>query len=366
MMVPLLEIVRLRLRQQVPLDTHPDDNLLAGFVEGALTVHLRTRVLRHLFTCPACRALVAIAQPELMSVTKPAVAVQWYWPRWASLRWANALVAAVVIVGAVWIAHVEVKTMLRPAHVQLEVATAGTGDGSKRGTGPSVTRPPLIEGKRDFGKRTTQSSAPIHEPVTVAGLRKPGSGIAARSKLASDPLASLAPAAPTTNQLNPGLANNRDDGDFPFSVVGIGSPSWSAAMRQEKISPSVAIGSRASASLPSSVPNHTRWMVSGAGVLYQSFDDGARWQSVAIREDLRVRSVSFLGDDIWVGGNGGALYHSGDGGRHWLQMVPSFHGVALADDVERVEFTDATHGSVTTASGNTWVTADQGQTWATQ
>ena len=342
-MVPLLEIVRRRLRLQVPLDAHPDDNLLGAFVESALTVQLRTRVLKHLFTCPACRALVANVRPELMPVTTPAVAVQWYWPRWASLRWANALVAAAVIVGAVWIAHVEVKTMLRPAHVQLEAATAGTG--------PSVTRPPLTQGKRDFGTRTTQSSAPIHEPVTVAGLRKPSYGIAARSKLASDPLTSLAPAAPTTNLLNPGLANNRDDGDFPFSVVGIGSPSWPAAMRQEKISPSVAIGSRASASLPSSVPNHTRWMVSGAGVLYQSFDDGARWQSVAIREDLRVRSVSFLGDDVWVGGNGGALYHSDDGGRHWLQMVPSFHGVALADDI---------------ASGNTWVTTDQGQTWATQ
>jgi photosystem II stability/assembly factor-like uncharacterized protein len=107
-------------------------------------------------------------------------------------------------------------------------------------------------------------------------------------------------------------------------------------------------------------------MVSKSGMLYQSFDDGLRWQLVAVREDAELRSVSAVGSDIWVGGKSGELFQSTDRGRRWTKVVPSTKGMILQDDIERVEFTDANHGRVTTISGNTWITADRGETWEMQ
>jgi photosystem II stability/assembly factor-like uncharacterized protein len=102
------------------------------------------------------------------------------------------------------------------------------------------------------------------------------------------------------------------------------------------------------------------------GMLYQSFDNGVRWQSVAVREGLELRSVSSAGHEIWAGGKGGALFHSTDDGHHWRQVMPSSHGFPLVDDIERVDFTAPFQVSVTTTSRQTWVTMDQGQTWARQ
>jgi len=82
--------------------------------------------------------------------------------------------------------------------------------------------------------------------------------------------------------------------------------------------------------------------------------------------NVELRSISSAGDNIWVGGNGGSLFYSGDAGRHWTQVAPSYNGITLTDDIERVEFADADHGSVTTVSGKTWVTADHGETWETR
>jgi len=341
MIVLMLEIVKRRLKLLTPVDPHLDENLIAAFVEDALTSQLRSRVLRHLCACPACRALAAISRSEVISVMPPAVAVRWYWPRWtplrwASLRWANALVATAVIGGAVWFTRVEVTTMFRPAEVHLQVAKAGTGNNANSETAFSLSRAQSTEGQRGSGsQRETKPSAP-DRPAPEAGSRQPSSVIAFRGTS----IESLGSVQPTTAR------------------PPLGDP--------KKISPSVAVGLMASTSLPSVAQNHTRWMVSGSGVLYQSFDDGVRWQSVTVRQNLRVRSVSFLEDDIWVGGNGGALFHSSDSGRHWTQVLASRDGQGLSDDIERVEFTDRNHGSVTTASGNIWVTADHGETWATQ
>ena len=106
-----------------------------------------------------------------------------------------------------------------------------------------------------------------------------------------------------------------------------GGRSWSGLKGEERISPLVGIGASRSQPLPGGEIKPVRWMVAPTGVLYESFDDGVRWQSVAVQEKVEFRSVSFLGKEIWVGGKGGALFESSDEGRHWRAVVPACKGV---------------------------------------
>src|SRR5580704_5066933 len=53
-----------RLPENAALETHPDADLLTGFVEKSLLEPERNRVTEHLARCSACRAVVALAMPE--------------------------------------------------------------------------------------------------------------------------------------------------------------------------------------------------------------------------------------------------------------------------------------------------------------
>ncbi len=109
-----------------------------------------------------------------------------------------------------------------------------------------------------------------------------------------------------------------------------------------------------------------RWSLSAEGVLLRSLDAGRSWQTVTAAEHVVFRAVSATGQDVWAGGSGGALFHSSDGGRHWVQVKPSLDGSALTDDIIGVEFSDASHGRVTTAKREVWTTSDAGQSWQKQ
>ena len=327
-MAQILEIARYRLKESLPMGPHPDENLLTAFVEGTLGGNLRTRVLKHLCNCPACRGVVAISRPEAMPATATPVAARWSWPRWPSLGWANAFAATAVLAGIAWIGRMEIKTVFLTTPVQ--VATTG-----------SVGVPQ---------QRPATSLTPAAEPAIATVPHSSHSAIAAMHKPAS-----------ASMENSPALGA-REFASLS-SPVGAARQPWSALTSQEKISPSVAINSVAPRYSPPGKLNPTKWMVSQSGVLYQSFDNGRRWQSVAVRENAGLRSVSSVGIDIWTGGAAGALFHSSDAGHSWTQVIPSYNGLTLADDIEQVAFADANHGTVTTTSGKTWVTADGGETW---
>src|SRR5277367_91981 len=98
-----------RLPENAALETHPDADLLTGFVEKSLLEPERNRVTEHLARCSACRAVVALAMPESPEVPElegPALTTSrnarrrdWFNP--AVLRWvvATAGIVAVASVG---------------------------------------------------------------------------------------------------------------------------------------------------------------------------------------------------------------------------------------------------------------------------
>jgi len=107
----------------------------------------------------------------------------------------------------------------------------------------------------------------------------------------------------------------------------------------------------------------TRWNLSSDGQLQRSIDSGKTWQPVATPPGAAFRALSYNGPDIWVGGAAGLLYHSPDAGTRWELIKPSANGSSLSADIAAIAFTDPQHGKITTSNGETWTTADGGQSW---
>lgn len=157
---------------------------------------------------------------------------------------------------------------------------------------------------------------------------------------------------------------------------------------------STATGSNFSQTAPLA-PESARWSITAMGGLQRSLDQGKSWQDVDViratgagngvslqmamkssrekalakdKADMKqapvvFRSVSANGPDVWAGGSGGHLYHSTDAGGHWVQVVPTWSGVVLTDDIVSLQFADPLQGRIVTSSSEIWTTSDAGQTW---
>jgi len=107
----------------------------------------------------------------------------------------------------------------------------------------------------------------------------------------------------------------------------------------------------------------TSWTVSPDGAVQRSLDSGKTWQTIPVAGNVVFRALAANDADVWAGGAAGALYHSSDAGEHWTQIKPVADGKPLTADILTVQFSDAQHGSLTTADHETWTTNDAGETW---
>jgi hypothetical protein len=106
-----------------------------------------------------------------------------------------------------------------------------------------------------------------------------------------------------------------------------------------------------------------QWTLSPAGAVQSSKDGGKTWQMVAVAANTNFRALSAVGRSIWVGGLGGILYHSVDAGRNWTPVIPTIPGQKLNSDITRIEFLDSRNGTLSTSSGEGWITRDGGNSW---
>jgi photosystem II stability/assembly factor-like uncharacterized protein len=107
-------------------------------------------------------------------------------------------------------------------------------------------------------------------------------------------------------------------------------------------------------------------MLSNDGALLRSTDAGKNWQTVPFQSNVVFHAVAVIGPNVWVGGQGGALYYSPDDGNQWRGLTASTDGAALTEDITALTFSDSQHGSLTTAGGQTWTTSDGGRSWQKQ
>jgi hypothetical protein len=107
------------------------------------------------------------------------------------------------------------------------------------------------------------------------------------------------------------------------------------------------------------------WRIS-EGSLQRSVDAGKSWNNVSVASNVALRVVSSTGQHVWAGGDSGRLYHSSDAGLTWSSVTPAAGDARLSGDISTLQFADPQHGKVSTTSGETWTTADAGQTWQKQ
>jgi hypothetical protein len=352
-MAEILKVVGQRLQTISERGEHPDPNLLNAFLERSLGKRERVQILEHLAACTDCRQIVSLsgAEPGVADAV-PVVPPSPGWLSWPALRW-GALVACVVVVGAV------VTLRHKPETRQTAASLAG---------GKPAVETQFLATNGAVEKKVASLQMPKPE-AKVALLTKQPTSLpkATNTSRANENHAAVAASpvemaeARTVSpfaEMVPGRAKDASTESQDTQEKAIGEPS---PRRRSMGAPLGAASLASNASVPANlVP---RWTLSSDGTLQRSLDSGRSWQTIPVSSRTIFRALAANGLDIWVGGLGGALFHSSDAGQHWTQVRPAVDGETLADDIIGVEFIDTLQGKLTTSGGETWTTADAGQTW---
>jgi Photosynthesis system II assembly factor YCF48/Putative zinc-finger len=407
------KIVGQRLQAIAKPAVHPESDLLTAFAERSLGERERRQVLEHLAQCSDCREVVSLSLPEL----KPASSVssgpaKAPWLGWPVLRW-GALVAGVVVVGtAVTLRYQKPERGTQftaanpPAPAAVMEKSAVQAQVSASTGGKAVAR------RRDMSDASSPRPGPLKRSDSARVNKKSPAALVEMDRLtvgAKPTLAAkMAEAVPST----PPLSNKTDAKEGrPDNLRGSAGQAGAArvsssremvevtgpAPEEEAIPGQAKAGKDSpsktqsaavtgmdanrttspmggSSSLPLQARNSVqlqknlvrlrpRWTLSATGALDRSLDGGKTWETVPLGSTTVFRALSALDSEIWVGGSGGALYHSSDDGQQWVQIKPAADGKSLTSDIDTIEFTDARHGKLATASGETWVTTDAGESW---
>jgi photosystem II stability/assembly factor-like uncharacterized protein len=106
------------------------------------------------------------------------------------------------------------------------------------------------------------------------------------------------------------------------------------------------------------------WRITADGHLEHSTAEG--WTRVLSDQSAIFHVVSVVGNHVWVGGSGGALFHSHDEGQNWEQVALTTLSGRETATIVSIQFDDAQHGIVTTDSGARCSTNDGGGSWSCQ
>lgn len=333
-MAEIPQIVRQRMAMAMAKasDAHPEANLLNAFAENGLEARERERVLAHLSRCGDCRMVVTLAQPEVEETQAVvSVARSRGWLHSAAFRMGLGVVCLAIVGSGItshYLGSVHRRESERPA-VAMSVPASG--------------------------------SAPYAAPAEVAS-NVPAESLKAdtRTQLAATlarPSAKKAPVNTMALMLIPGRAKAATEQSATADVASNFAANGPMAAPEAKVS----AAAPASLSLQTSLLA-PRWTLSSDGSVQRSFDAGKSWETIVVAENQTFLAIAAFEQSVWLGGADGVLYHSADAGQHWTQVKPAADGEALSDDIIGVEFSDAHHGRVTTASG-TWTTEDAGLSW---
>ncbi len=388
-MSELPKFVLQRLAASAVPAEHPGADLLAAFAEQSLSATEHDKILVHLAGCDLCRAVVWHALPESAAeqpVVVRAPSRRWGWS--SAWRWVGVAAGIVVLAGVAMLFRggpgpaAERAAAPKPApvvaqrqetaapepkqpasapapEIRLQTrnvpAKAVTGTPAKAGTGTRFDKQ-AAEPEGGVGGGVVARNEPLKESAVnakaaqnqiggVAALAKSSDEIALKDEERASAAPAPAPLAPAANALS---AAQTAPASTAVAGVMIASNINASDIGKKKLAPP------------------TRWMLSPNGALLRSTDSGKNWQTVPFAGKAVFRAVAVVGPNVWVAGQGGALYYSADDGTRWQRLTPFADDAALAQDITALTFSDAQHGSLTTARGQTWTTADAGRSWQKQ
>lgn len=377
------------LARQTAGNVHPTADALTAFVEHSLPQLESQRITDHLAQCADCREVVFLAsnaaeetageQQELM----PATAVPQISPallaknkevaaeasphhgwrlRWV---WVSTVAAVLVVSGVVFQKRSELGRS-----AQLTIASKEPAPVTTRSQEMSAATPmPGSETKvAPESKPVLAPPKPLAKSVRAQTEQVRNAEALAAGQVASGVLEQSAPAAAGIPQ---------PASPPPPAVLFGGAKSAPAAPRthntfvesEEQNTTALSFAPRPSMEKPlmttrAATALHPQWRVTSDGHLERSTTPG-NWTPVLADQPATFRVVSVVGNNVWAGGSGGALFHSSDGGQKWSKVSLASPAGAETGTIISIQFSDPAlrDGVVTTDGGSRWSTSDAGVTW---
>ena len=325
--------------------TCPDPELLAAFVEGALTAREEAALDGHIAACGRCQQTLAevarmLPEDSAESLAEPRQSKWFTWATRPRLRWLVPI-SAVATVAVVFFAT---RPLIAPEGVTpvAEFARADEApappvearEPAKQSVATLADAAPAAEQKRD--KREAVPSPA--EPAVLAPATPPASRMAAAREAAAPTAARLAAAPPAAN------------------AVAAADTVAKQAVTGERV---MAAQTTEAAAVNVAAPGGTvRWRVGAGGQIARSDDGGATWrpQASGVAADL-LAGAAPSPMTCWVVGAAGTVLLTTDGERWERRPFP------LAVDLTAVEASSARAATVTARDGRRFETIDTGLTW---
>ena len=341
-MDPLLRHRAARDRERTSHIGCPDTDVLAAFVDGALTAKERRAVEAHAADCQRCADTLALSaaaeDPGLSATISHVVAVD----RWRRAYWTVPLATAATL-AALWVATS--REAVAPTQPRLVAGTPGAASPAQSqpigAEAPALVpdsggnaAPPAREERRVDATAPQLSDERRAAAGAPADRQQPRA--LAKESGAFAPQATQPPAAPSP-------AEQRAAAD----TLAPAPPAARATALAETIGV---------ASIRFASPDmRTVWRTTGTTV-ERSADGGMTWIQEFSSPGVLTSGAAVSSDTAWLGGVLGLVLRRSASG--WTLVT-----APAAETVTAIRATGADAATVTLASGRTLQTTDAGQTW---
>jgi len=301
-------------------ESHLNPDQLSTFLEGDAAG--RDRVIEHASRCAECREALYLLSGERVAAAPTRLAKQW------RLAWIPA-VAAVCALAVLFPLYLRRGASRNPVVIARALPSTGMAD---RGAPvePKTFVPPVRQGEI---ARFPRASTRFVEPPKI------------------QPMVHEPPALPGQIVLTQPEQNARIGADFAETAQPLPGQ-MTLPLAQQSFRPS---SMRAMQALVAR--RALDWIVI-AGAVQRSADAGSTWRPVSIDPGTRFQAIASFSNEVWAGGDGGALFHSSDYGEHWNSIAVSFK-----EDVTAIQIVNRREVRLQTSGDQRWLTADGGKTW---
>jgi Photosynthesis system II assembly factor YCF48/Putative zinc-finger len=377
------------LARQVADDVHPSADALTAFAENSLPPSESQRVTAHLAQCTDCREVVFLASSAVEEPVSEeqelaaATAARPLAPAWATVKapqatvaapsgaaprrsrwrlwwvWAPAVAAVLVAAGVVIEQRSEFS---RSAPMTMAVkAPPPVATTSEQPPAAAPSPESAMQYAVEAKKTTSAPPKPLAKPArTQIDQNRSAESLTASSTALHAREEPLSAAAGVAGPPPPAMP-------LPLGVLNEAAKVPAAAPTQNSFVESEGQGTNGLLAGARPIPQiamrsvsgpRSQWRISSDGHLERSTAPGT-WTPVLTEQPTTFHVVSVVGNNVWAGGSGGALFHSSDGGQNWSKQPLA----AEAGTIVSIRFSDAVHGIVNTDAGARWSTSDGGVTW---
>ena len=376
-------------RQTLPTD-HPSADVLTAFAENAVAGDEYRRTADHLSRCAECREIVFLASgaadKPLEVEEQVAAAYAARRRRMARLVWGLSIAVGLLIVASslVWWRH-------ESARPQMQMASREVGTPAAQPVEPAQESQSAIESKSNTeltSQTPSQSSIgskPATAPETTAELAASPASVAKSQSRTVVGAQNVSPKGAQTLGMgsSAGIVAPAPKEPVTIAISGtpltIGTASTAAPAARHANSFAAVPGGPVAGVVPGSADQqllsppitagamratHPQWRIVPDGHLEHLTFEG--WSRVLADQKATFRVLSVVGNHVWVGGSGGALFHSHDEGQNWEQVALTTPSGRETSTIVSIRFDDAQHGTVTTDRGTRCITSDGGGTWSCQ